>query len=37
MGYSAVCQMVKRFILDSGKNTKLKLRVEQFEKEVRNY
>ncbi len=37
MDYAAVCQMVKRFILDSEKNAKLKLIVKKFEKEVKNY
>lgn len=37
MDYAAVCQMVKRFLLDSEKNTKLKLIMKKFDKEVRNY
>lgn len=37
MDYAAVCQMVKRFSLDSEKNTELKLIIKKFDKEVRNY
>ncbi len=36
MDYAAVSQMVKRFMLDSEKNIKLKLMIKKFEKEVRN-
>lgn len=35
--YAAVSQMIKRFILDSEKNSELKLMVEKFDREVRNY
>lgn len=36
MDYAAVSQMINRLILDSGRNYKLKLMVEKFDKEVRN-
>jgi REP element-mobilizing transposase RayT/predicted DNA-binding protein YlxM (UPF0122 family) len=37
MDYAAVSQMIKRFILDSERNFKLKLMVEKFDGEVRDY
>ncbi len=36
MDYAAASQMIKRFILDSEKNYKLKLMVRKFDREVRN-
>lgn len=37
MDYAAVAQMVKRFILDSERNYKLRLIVEKLDREVKNY
>ena len=36
MDYATVSQMVKRFMMDSEKNTKMNLMIKKFEKEVRN-
>lgn len=37
MDYAAVSQMIKRFILNSERNYELKLMLEKFDREVRNY
>lgn len=37
MDYAAVSQMIKRLVVDSERNYKLKLCLEKFDREVRNY